>query len=197
MTGFCGTWIYLDVEICSSDRSTMTNQLFSEGELADYLILRWERFIAAVNAARQDGGVNKLILEDHLLQIPELLPGSKIVEHGIVEQNPLLPAAVMLEVATESGVISVPHARSFVIIEIQFSGEADLFRYRPPDCPNVAPQGKVCGQALQLRYERSGSADKDWREIYLSDCKAIFDFLDLAEVCVKGFNERIKSTPPN
>jgi hypothetical protein len=172
----------------------MTNQLFSEGELADYLILRWERFIAAVNAARQDGGESKLILEDHLLQIPDLLPGSKIVEHGFVEQNPLLPAAVTLEVATESGVISVPHPRSFVVIEIMFRGEAELFRYRPPDCPNVAPQGKVCGQCLQLRFERSGSADKDWREIYLSDCMAIFDFLDLADVCVKGFNERMKNT---
>ena len=172
----------------------MTNQLFSDGELADYLILRWERFIAAVNAARQDGSENKLILESHLLQIPELVPGSKIVEHGFVEQNPLLPAAVTLEVATEAGVISVPHPRSFVIIEIQFSGEAELFRYRPPDCPKVAPPGKVCGQCLHLRYERSGSADKDWRELYLSDCMAIFDFLDLADVCVKGFNERVRHT---
>jgi len=174
--------------------NTWKENLFSEGELSDYLILRWERFIAAVNAARQRGGENKLILEDHLLQIPDLLPGSKIVEHGIVEQDPLLPAAVTLEVATESGIISVPHARSFVIIEIQISGEADLFRHRPPDCPKVAPQGKVCGQCLHLRYERSGSADKDWREFYLSDCKAIFDFLDLAEVCVKGFNEKVRLT---
>ena len=172
----------------------MTNQLFSDGELADYLILRWERFIAAVNAARQDGGESKLILEDHLLKIPDLLPGSKIVEHGFVEQDPLLPAAVTLEVATEAGVISVPHPRSYVVIEIQFTGEAELFRHRPPDCPKVAPQGMLCGQCLHLRYERSGSADKNWRELYLSDCMAIFDFLDLADVYVKGFNERVCHT---
>ena len=168
------------------------DNLFSEGELADYLILRWERFIATVNAARKDGIENQLKPEDHLLQIPELLPGFEIVEHGFVEQNPFLPVAVALEVATESGISSLPHPRSFVIVQVQFRGEADLFRYRPPDCPNVAPQGMVCGQCLHLRFERSGSADKDWRETYLNDCMTIFDFLDLADVCVKGFNNRVR-----
>ena len=166
------------------------HQLFSEGELSNYLITRWERFITAVNAARQDGCENKYKLEDHILQTPELSPEHKIVDHGFVEQDPIF----LTSDTSEPGVNVQPLPRTFVVIEIQFRGEADLFRHRPPDSPKVAPQGKVCGQCLQLRYERSGSADKDWREIYLSDCKAIFDFLDLADVCVKAFNERVRHT---
>ena len=169
-----------------------TDNLFSEGELADYLIVRWQRFVTALNAARQDGSENRLNMEDFFLQTPELLPGFEIVEHGFVDQNPLLPAAVILEVPTESGAISLPHPRKFYVLRAPFRGDADLFRYRSPDCALATPKAMVCGQYLHLEFERSGSADKEWKGGFLHDFLAIYDFLDSADVCVKGFNERVR-----
>ena len=171
-----------------------THKLFSEGDLADYLILRWERLLAAVHATRQDRGGPAIKLEDHLLQIPEPSPGIEIVEHGFLEQDPLLPAAVTIEVSTPEGVISLPHPRTYSVVHSPLQGNADLFRYRPPDCPAALPQGLVCGQNLCFRIERSGSADEEWKDGLTYAFLAIFDVLDLAVPIVDSYNEKVRNT---
>ncbi len=171
-----------------------THKLFSEGELADYLILRWERFLAALNAARQEGGGPGIKQQDHLLHIPEPLPGIEIVEHGLVEQNLLLPAAVTIAVSKAGVVLSLPHPRTYCIVHSLFRGNPELFRYRPPNCPAAAPQGLVCGQALCFRIERNGSADREWQEGFRHDFLAIFEVLDLAVPIVNAYNEKVRNT---
>ena len=157
-----------------------TDNLFSEGELADYLIIRWQRFAAALNAARQDGSENRFNMEELFLQTPELLTGTEIVEYNFVEQE-LLPGA---------------SPRYFIILQVPFFGDAELLQNRLPDCPNDAPEGMVCEQYLRLRYEQSGPTDNSWRGDYLSNIMAITDFIDLVDVYVKCFNERIRQMLP-
>ena len=154
-----------------------TDNLFSEGELGDYLIVRWQRFVTALNAARQDGSENRLNMEELFLQTPELLTETEIVEHNFVEQEPW-PGAC---------------PRHFIILQVPFWGDAELLRNRLPDCPNDAPEGMVCEHYLCLRYEQSDG----WRGDYLSNIMAITDLIDLVDVYVKCFNERIKNTQHN
>lgn len=164
-----------------------TYKLFSEGELSDYLIIRWERFVAAANAIRQGGGPDTLKLEDHRLRMPDLADAKfKIVEHGFKDQDVPFAQTGVLEADAPS-----PHPGSYIIMQISFCGGADLFRHRPPDCPGMAPQGMVCGETLRLKYERSGSGDSDWKDSLRNDLLAIETFLGRAEACVQGFNERI------
>jgi hypothetical protein len=163
------------------------HKLFSEGELADFLIDRWQRLVA--NAAHQGSGPNKLKLEEHLLRTPTLVSDFRIVKHGFKNQNTPVPAAEFLE----SGLTRLPHPRSYIIVQIPFCGESDLFRQRPPDCPEVAPQGMVCGQNLHLKFERSGIDDSDWKVSLRKDYLAILSFLDRADVCVQAFNERLSA----
>jgi hypothetical protein len=166
-----------------------THKLFSEGELTDYLIIRWERFIAAMNAAHQGSGPDKLKLEDNLLRMPEMVGGFKIVKHGFIDQDTPFSEPAFLE----SGLTRLTHPRSYIIVQMPFCGEADLFQHRPPDCPEVAPQGMVCGQNLHLKFERSGSDDSGWKVSLRNDLLAIQSFLNRADVCIQGFNECLRN----
>ena len=69
-------------------------KLFSEGDLADFVIARWKRALAEVQAARQAGGGDgsagtfASILGRYHLKSPVLLTDFEIIEHGWVEQVP-------------------------------------------------------------------------------------------------------------
>ena len=163
------------------------HKLFSEGDLTDFLIDRWERFGATI--ALPGVELDKRKLEEHLLRTPRLVCDFKIVKHGFKPQDPSVPGADFVE----SGLLRVAHPRSFIILQIPFCGDVDLFRYRPPDYAGVAPQGLVCQQCLRLRYERSGSDDSDWQGLLRNDYLAIHSLLDQAAVWVQGFNGRLSN----
>ena len=121
-------------------------KLFSEGDLADFLIARWKLALTEVQAARLAGGAGgspealERILDRYNLRATSLLADFRIVEHGSQQDRPRnaalsVPASpgdfasygeYLVAQKHHSDAWLKPHSAppSYIIVEIPFEGDA-------------------------------------------------------------------------
>ncbi|MEI7728106.1 MAG: hypothetical protein WCO56_00930 [Verrucomicrobiota bacterium] len=193
----------------------LPHELFSEGDLADFLLDRWKLASAELHAARLAGTTNKeklndtAIIDRYRLATPSLLTGFKIIKHGW-EETPsadLAPSRPgpqedfdshedFLQAQIDYLEARLKRAslrRSYIIVSIPFEGDGDLLRFRPPECPGVPPQGVVSGPAIQMKFERAEPEDAAWKDAFREDLQMIDRFLTATRAAVHGFNLQLAS----
>ena len=192
-------------------------QLFSDGDLTDYLIERQRRFLADVKPAtrriRPDAlkaRIDKLKAR-HQLKAPVLAKGLRIVEQGkladgdastefdlveptnpdrFVNQQAFLKARVRYLEAF----LKHHSSRTYAIIEVSFEGEGALFRYRPARSRLPAPRGVVSGTSIRMKIEQSGRHDHGWHAQLKSNLLRIEALLLHTRREVAAFNEGLSQT---
>lgn len=188
-------------------------KLFSEGDLANFLIERWKLASAELQAARTAGPENEsksnftVIVDRHRLITPSLLTDFEIIEHGWRDATPTdqalpRPATpenfashgdyIQAQIAYLEGRLKhLSSRRSYIILEVPFEGDRDLLRFRPPGCTGMNAQGWLNGQAIQMKFERKGSEDNAWKGTFRIDLQTIDRFLIATSEAVNEFNNQL------
>ncbi len=172
-----------------------SHTLFSDGDLSDYLVDRWQEFSSERGSANFDASLSK-----YILRLPELdFSKRTVVKWG---ENEPEPADFASQVDYLKALLAflrgkLVHLRStFIILDIPFEGDANFFRFRPSGFTLPPPQGLLCEKSIQMRYERCGSEDAEWETLLMNDFSAIHTFLEAASVLADGFNQKVREFPP-
>jgi hypothetical protein len=167
------------------------HKLFSEGDLSDYLIDRWQEFALARDAAIVDES-------KYILHLPKL-DLNKVSISNWSEPSPE-PSDMAAYVAFLEKRISRLEAilenrqKTSIIVSVPFSGDGNLFRYRPPGCKLQTPQGLVSGMSIQMRFERSSAEDLSWKLHFTHDLTTVFSFLEAVKAPARGLNHKVTET---
>jgi len=186
--------------------------LFSDGSLADFLIERWQFFIADLDETehRFAGAALRGRAEEakavHTLVVPVLSPEMRVVEHGPVVDDvgsePGLAEPMCLGDFADAGDLVRARLRQLeaeirrlettrTTIAVPFTGSAPLFRFRPSGCAIPAPLGKVEDQAILMWFERYGKKDQAWKSVLQADLDSIDLILEAAGSEVAAFNTAV------
>ena len=167
------------------------HKLFSEGDLSDYLIDRWQEFAQARNGESVDES-------KYILQLPKL-DLNKVSVSNWSEPSPdagdLKAYVAYLEKRiSRLEAIVENRQKTSIIASIPFSGDGNLFRYRPPGCKLQTPQGLISGTFIQMRFERSNPEDLSWKLHFTHDLTIVVSFLEAVKVPARGFNHKVSTT---
>lgn len=192
-------------------------QLFSEGDLTDYLIERRQRLQAAMRPATRriapevlKARIAKLEAKYHL-KVPALVKGLRIVEQGrladasprrefdLVEPTDLHQFESKYEflkarVRYLEAFVKHASSRTYAVIEVSFEGDGDLFRYRPSRSKLPAPHGAVSGTSIRMKIEQSGVYDHGWHAQLKSNLLQIEAILLHTRREVAAFNDVLSQT---
>ena len=184
--------------------------LFGDGSLADFLIDRWLSFTADLDAAKRRFSDTELMcrvqeLKAHYpLSVPVIESGYRIVEHGPIKEkgsgsDPDMLDTIELGDFANAGDFNRARLRQIeaqirqlsrtrTTIAVPFSGDGILFQFRPSGCIIPAPPGRLDGQSIMLRFERSERTDKAWQGQLVANLNAIEANLDCARPEIEAFN---------
>jgi hypothetical protein len=174
-----------------SQMNDWKHKLFSEGDLSDYLIDRWQEFAIA----RDSGIVEE---SKYILPLPKL-DLNKVSLSNWSEPSPepkdIQAYVAFLEkrISRLEAIIENRQKQSF-IVHVPFSGDGNLFRYRPSGCKLQTPQGLISGMSIQMRFERSSAEDLSWKLHFTHNLTTVFSFLEAAKVSARGFNHKVTAT---
>ena len=191
------------------------HRLFSEAGLAEFLIARFKRALAEVQASRLAGGGGgspealEGILERYYLRTPSLRTDFRIVEHCRKQAPVINPSlwvspipdgsagyaeylAVQLRHATALGKYQ-SFRQDYIIVEIPFDGDAELLRFRPPGLTGANPQGLVCGNAIRMKFQDFGPQVAPCKIALRIGLQGVDGFLNAVSMVVKKFNEQLRA----
>lgn len=159
-------------------------QLFSKGDLSDYLLDRWELLQAELKnlkTYKYRGTIVDEILSDvkqrHLLTVPAVqLDSLKILRHGVTEPEDPEASAVPL---------------TFAVIRLSFSGDPDLFHFRPLDSTLKPPTGRVLGREIHLCITRQSEGASAWEALLRQNLLNLDVFLARCAESVCGYNSSV------
>lgn len=170
--------------------------LFSGGDLDNYLIERWQEFAKESDSANFDASLSK-----YILRVPELdLDRMTISKWGEALPKPrdFLSYGEFLDARIARLKAMLEHQpQTFIVVDIPFEGDGDLFRYRPSGCSSPVPQGLLGDNSVKMRFQRCGSKDETWKTLFMSDVNAVNAFLEAASIPIQAFNEKVKAPPRN
>jgi hypothetical protein len=86
--------------------------------------------------------------------------------------------------------------QTFIVVDIPFDGDGDMFRYRPSGCSLPVPQGLLGDNSVKMRFQRCGSKDESWKTLFTSEMNAVNDFLEAVRIPVQGFNQNLRVSRP-
>jgi hypothetical protein len=164
------------------------HKLFSGGDLSDYLIDRWQAFSKDRNSASFDES-------KHLLHVPELNL-SKFTIANWTESTPLPVDFHSYLDFMETQIdrleaILQNRQKTFIVVDIPFEGDGNLFRFRPTSCRLQVPQGLLCDNTVRMRFERCGSNVVAWKNLVTDEMITVDAFLEAVQIPVQGFNEKV------
>jgi hypothetical protein len=196
--------------------TTWNHKLFSDGDLTDFLITRWNLFLA--NLVPHPGEqpkpltqtrVQELELAYHL-QTPELGKDHRIVEHGDLSQSEVEHHLNLteptrsedfdnmgdfIEARIHHQLILLKHSTgsTYVIVETPFHGSANLLLHRPSGTDLPSPQGLVAENSIRMRFARLGSDDGAWKTEFKLTFAAIATVLEQSRHAVCAFNQAVSN----
>ena len=200
---------------CAMDESPQ--RLFSEGDLADYLIERQQRFLADLKPGTRRLAPDALkariakLKARHQLKAPVLGRRLRIAEQGkladgkpgaefdlvaptdpdrFANKQEFLKARVRYLEAFLRHVSS----RTYAVIEVSFEGDGALFRYCPTRSRLPAPHGVVSGGSIRMKIERSGRHDHRWHAQLKSNLLHLEALLLHTRKMVAAFNDGLSET---
>lgn len=169
--------------------------LFSAGDLSDYLVERWQEFAKEMEAANFDTSLSK-----YFIRLPSLdLDRMTISKWGEAVPKPtdFLSYGDFLDARIARLEAMLKHQRqTFIVVDIPFDGDGDMFRYRPSGCKLPVPQGLLGDNSVKMRFQRCGSKDETWKTLFASDMTTVDDFIQSATVSVLGYNQKVRKSRP-
>jgi len=189
--------------------------LFSEGDLTDFLLDRWQAFMIDVDNAPQSVWEDDTEFElldlwfRHNLRVPVFLGTPRIKEHGVVHQpidseeveprSPLdFPSRIDYLLARKAYLEAQLHRSRFLrlygIAHLPFEGDPVLFRYRPLGCKHQPPWGSVEGQSLRIRLEWDKSHGEAPANEFEANLNSIYDYLQRVSEHVFSLNRKMAET---
>ena len=193
------------------------DQLFSEGDLVDYLNERWKSFQSEVKpdkrrrpASDSKEWIAKLEAK-YLLKAPVIVGGFHVIEQGKIADGkpksefdrvePTHPDEfgshrefVDARVQYLEALLKHISPRTYALVDVPFGGDGDLFRYWPSRCAPPAPQAWLCEKSVRLRIERSGKHDNAWKTQLKADVGRIEAFLSRTRKDVAAHNAAVSET---
>ena len=167
----------------------MTNLLFDEGYLWDYLQVQKQRMLDEINS----------LDENQILNTSEEDLCNYFVEKYKVEALQIDESQIQtdyddaqINVQDYERIVSVTGTR--VTFYIPFSGNPDLFKLQPSKSSRNPPQAKVRGREIVMIYERTTTEAKQIKDKFESDLKCLKNYLQYIEQDVTPFNSSIRET---